>query len=210
MAEELEQRAREGGKAFDRLLRTFNVRTGASTDREALLGLGVSPDMNDFVDTLLASRDAPPYVPPKNREELLALVERAHGEGAHVFDHDRAANALASMSRLPRAIAETLGAGLEQLAAEWPSTSDIVDFALAYEPPATREELFALLRRWLDDRTAGRPTVLVAIGEDLLAERQAALGTPELARIAKYLASGVPAQRTFALESLRKLVGEQG
>ncbi|HVX95517.1 MAG TPA: hypothetical protein VHK47_11450 [Polyangia bacterium] len=113
---------------------------------------------------------------PLSREELIALVSRAHF-GSSVHDH--AGAALAAQSRLPKRVAENLGAGLGQ----WdffPEVSDIVDFALGYVPPTTPEELWALARAWASDDAAARPTLMTLIGRDILDHELRRIDVPAL------------------------------
>jgi len=115
---------------------------------------------------------------PLSREELIALVGRAH-LGSASADDQRAGATLAAHSRLPRRVAENLGAGFGQ----WdffPEIPDIVDFALAYVPPTTEEELWALARRWAADDAASRPTLMTLVGRDILDQELRRIDVPSL------------------------------
>jgi len=115
---------------------------------------------------------------PLSREELIALVGRAH-LGSASADDQRAGATLAAHSRLPRRVAQNLGAGFGQ----WdffPEIPDIVDFALAYVPPATEEELWALARRWAADDAASRPTLMTLVGRDILDQELRRIDVPSL------------------------------
>jgi len=103
---------------------------------------------------------------PASRAELVAMVSKAHQASSYA-DSSVAGKALAAQSRLPKLVAENLGAGFGQ----WdffPEIGDIVDFALAYAPPSSEEEAWALARSWASDDAAGRRTVLVLVGREIL------------------------------------------
>ena len=196
----------EGGSEFDRLLADFNARAGAQCDRRTFQFLHQSQEPAELVDHLLEVRDAPAFVAPRSRDELEAMLARAEADGSSWADQDRAGAALAAMSKLPYEVAHQLGSGFGTLPSR-PSRGAIVDFALGYEPASTREELFALVRRWLEDARARRPSVYVAVGEELLRERHLALALSDLDRVVQRLASGVEAQRSAALARLATLSG---
>jgi hypothetical protein len=154
------------------------------------------------------TRSAPPKPTPQTRDELAALFAEfdaasAAGKLVPYDDMDRAGNALVTLSRLPADIAHQLGSGFGTLPC-WPSHDEILDFALSYEPPASREELFAFIRRWIDDDLAERTSMHRAIGDAVLYERHAALGISELDRMVEILRT--TALRQQALRQLRKLV----
>src|SRR4030088_16843 len=82
--------------------------------------------------------------PIPTREDLVTMVARAH-QGSAYAEACAAGRALAAQSKLPKVIAENLGAGFGQ----WdffPEATEIVDFALAYAPPSTEDELWAHVR----------------------------------------------------------------
>lgn len=113
-----------------------------------------------------------------SREELIALVSRAH-LGSASADSQRAGATLAAHSRLPKRVAENLGAGFGQ----WdffPEIADIVDFAVAYVPPTTQEELLALARTWAADDAASRPTLMSLVGRDILDHELRRIDVPSL------------------------------
>ena len=115
---------------------------------------------------------------PLSREELIALVGRAH-LGSPSADDQRAGATLAAHSRLPKPVAENLGAGFGQ----WdffPEIADIVDFALAYVPPTTQEELWTLARTWAADDAASRPTLMTLVGRDILHHELRRIDVPSL------------------------------
>lgn len=116
--------------------------------------------------------------PPPSRDELVALVTRAHTESAY-GESAGAGRTLAAQSKLPRVIAENLGAGFGQ----WdffPEATEIVDFALAYTPPATEEALWTLARAWAADDSAARPTVLALVGREILQHELRRIEVPGL------------------------------
>src|SRR5437762_11344627 len=96
-----------------------------------------------------------PAALPLSRDELVDLVARAH-RGAAYAECAHAGKMLAAQSRLPKLVAENLGAGFGQ----WdffPEPAAVVVFALGYAPPSTEEELWAVARAWASDDAAGRP-----------------------------------------------------
>jgi len=115
---------------------------------------------------------------PASRAELVAMVSKAHQASSYA-DSSVAGKALAAQSRLPKLVAENLGAGFGQ----WdffPEIGDIVDFALAYAPPSTEEEVWALARSWAADDAAGRRTVLVLVGKEILQHELRRVEVPKL------------------------------
>jgi hypothetical protein len=115
---------------------------------------------------------------PLSREELIALVRRAH-LGSASADDQRAGATLAAHSRLPKRVAENLGAGFGQ----WdffPEIADIVDFAIAYVPPTTPEELWTLARTWAADDATKRPTLMTLVGRDILDHELRRIDVPSL------------------------------
>jgi hypothetical protein len=87
---------------------------------------------------------------------------------------------LAAQSRLPKVIAENLGAGFGQ----WdffPEAADIVDFAFAYVPPETEEELWTLARAWAADDALARPTLMALVGREIVQHELRRIAIPALA-----------------------------
>jgi hypothetical protein len=120
----------------------------------------------------------PPDPAPATREELIAMVSRAHLESA-VGASSLAGQRLAAQSRLPKVIAENLGAGLGQ----WdffPEIAEIVDFACTYVPPSTEEELYALARTWASDDAERRPTLLALVGREIMQHELRRFDVPAL------------------------------
>lgn len=115
---------------------------------------------------------------PITREELVALVARAH-HGAPYTECKQAGAELAAQSKLPKLIAENLGAGFGQWTF-FPDAAEIVDFACAYAPPTTPDEVWALARTWAADDAASKHTVLALIGRDLLQTELRRIAVPEL------------------------------
>ncbi len=115
---------------------------------------------------------------PLPREELIALVARAHHASAY-SESAHAGQMLAAQSRLPKLVAENLGAGFGQ----WdffPEAADIVDFALAYTPPSTEEELWTLVRSWASDDAASRQTVMALVGREIAQHELRRIDVPKL------------------------------
>jgi hypothetical protein len=132
------------------------------------------------------------------RDELIALVRRAH-LGSASADDQRAGATLAAHSRLPRRVAENLGAGFGQ----WdffPEIADIVDFAVAYVPPTTQEELWALARTWAADDAASQPTLMTLVGRDILDHELRRIDVPSLREL-------VDEQRPARARELRMNLG---
>ena len=103
---------------------------------------------------------------PKTRDELVAMVAGAH-TGSGYTDAALAGRTLAAQSKLPRVIAENLGAGFGQWTF-FPEAAEIVDFALAYAPPSTEEELWVLARSWAADDAAARHTLMALVGREIV------------------------------------------
>jgi len=106
------------------------------------------------------------------------MVARAHGNAPYA-ESALAGRTLAASSKLPVKVAENLGAGFGQ----WdffPSAAEIVDFALAYVPPAAPEDGWALARAWAADEAAGRPTPLALVGREILQHELVRFDLPEL------------------------------
>jgi hypothetical protein len=122
--------------------------------------------------------DAPLPGAVLSREELVALITRAH-VGAPYAECKVAGAALADQSKLPRLIAENLGAGFGQWTF-FPEASEIVEFASAYAPPATSEDVWSLARQWAADDAASRRTVLALVGKELLQTELRRVDVPEL------------------------------
>jgi hypothetical protein len=115
---------------------------------------------------------------PLPREELIALVARAHHASAY-SESTLAGRTLAAQSKLPKLVAENLGAGFGQ----WdffPEAADIVDFALAYTPPSTEEELWTLVRSWASDDAASRQTVMALVGREIVQHELRRIDVPKL------------------------------
>lgn len=115
---------------------------------------------------------------PRSRDELITMVARAHGDAPYA-EATLAGRTLAASSKLPKKVAENLGAGFGQ----WdffPSATEIVDFALAYVPPATPEDALALARAWAADDAARRPTPLALVGREILQHELRRFDLPSL------------------------------
>jgi hypothetical protein len=122
--------------------------------------------------------DQPPAPAPATREELIAMVTRAHLESAYSAS-SLAGQTLAAQSALPKVIAVNLGAGFGQ----WeffPDVADIVDFACAYVPPATEEDLYAMARTWAADDAAKRPTLMALVGREIILHELRRIDVPAL------------------------------
>src|SRR3954462_1667296 len=112
------------------------------------------------------------------RDELVTMVARRH-QGPPYAEASAAGRALAAQSKLPKIIAENLGAGFGQ----WdffPEAAEIVDFAFAYTPPATEEDLWAMARTWADDDAASRHTLMALVGRDILQHELRRIELPKL------------------------------
>lgn len=117
-------------------------------------------------------------VPPVSRDELITMVARAHGDSAY-GESTLAGRTLAAQSKLPRIIAENLGAGFGQ----WdffPEAVEIVDFAFRYAPPSTEEEVWAMARSWASDDAAGRHTLMALVGREILQHELRRIDVPKL------------------------------
>jgi len=126
----------------------------------------------------MSTHDEPSAEPPLSRDELIALVARAH-QGFAYGEATLAGRKLAAQSKLPKAIAENLGAAFGQ----WdffPEAADIVDFACAYVPPRTEEDIWALARAWASDDATGRPTLLALVGREILQHELRRIEVPKL------------------------------
>lgn len=113
-----------------------------------------------------------------SRDQLIELIARVH-LGAASSEGARAGRALAAQSKLPKIVAENLGAGFGQ----WdffPEVSDIVDFALAYAPPSSEEELWAMARVWAADDAGGRHTLMALVGREILQHELRRIEVPKL------------------------------
>ena len=122
--------------------------------------------------------EAAPADPPLSRDELIALIARAHQDSAYA-ESTLAGRTLAERSKLPKLVAENLGAGFGQ----WtflPEAADIVDFALAYTPPSTEAEVWALARSWASDDAAARPTLMALVGREILQHELRRIAVPAL------------------------------
>jgi hypothetical protein len=119
--------------------------------------------------------------PPLSREDLVALVARAH-QGSAYAESAAAGRTLAAQSKLPKTVAENLGAGFGQ----WdffPEPAEIVDFALAYAPPSTEGELWAIARAWASDDAAARPTLMTLVGRDIVQHELRRIDVPKLREV---------------------------
>jgi hypothetical protein len=106
------------------------------------------------------------------------MVARAHSDSAY-GDSTLAGKTLAAQSKLPKVIAENLGAGFGQ----WdffPEAAEIVDFACGYVPPATEEEMWTFARAWAADDAAKRSTLLVLVGREILKHELRRIDVPKL------------------------------
>jgi hypothetical protein len=126
--------------------------------------------------------------PPLPRDELVALIARAHGDAAY-GESARAGRTLAAQCKLPKLVAENLGAGFGQWSF-FPEASDIVDFAFGYVPPSTEEELWTLARAWAADDAAGRHTLLVLVGREILQHELRRIDVPALRELADEVRPG--------------------
>jgi hypothetical protein len=116
-----------------------------------------------------------------SRDDLVALITKAH-QGAGYGDSTLAGKTLAEQSKLPRLVAENLGAGFGQ----WdffPEATEIVDFALAYTSPGTEEDLWTLARAWASDDAAGRRTMLFLVGKEILQHELRRIEVPKLREV---------------------------
>jgi hypothetical protein len=118
---------------------------------------------------------------PLSREELIELVRHAH-MGSASADDQRAGAALALHSRLPKRVAENLGAGFGQWGF-FPEIADIVDFAIAYVPPTTQEDLWAFARTWAADDAAARHTLTALVGREILDHELRRIDVPSLREV---------------------------
>lgn len=113
-----------------------------------------------------------------SRDELVTMVARAHQDAAY-GESAVAGRLLAAQSKLPRLIAENLGAGFGQ----WeffPEAADIVDFAFAYTPPSTEEDVWTLARTWASDDAAGRHTLMALVGREIVQHELRRIDVPKL------------------------------
>lgn len=117
-------------------------------------------------------------VVPPSRDELITMVARAHGDAPYA-EASATGKALAAQSKLPKIVAENLGAGFGQ----WdffPSAVEIVEFALGYVSPGTAEDAMALARAWASDDANARPTPLALVGREILQHELRRFELPEL------------------------------
>jgi hypothetical protein len=115
---------------------------------------------------------------PETRDELVAMVAGAH-QGSAYGGAALAGRALAAQSKLPKVIAENLGAGFGQ----WdffPEAADIVDFALGYVPPSTEEDVWAMARTWASDDAASRHTLMALVGREIVQHELRRIAVPSL------------------------------
>lgn len=130
---------------------------------------------------MTTSADSVPAAPLPTREELVAMVARAHAGASYAESRD-AGKALAAQSKLPAIVAENLGAGFGQW--EWfPEIDAIVDFALAYVPPSDETELTAIARTWASDDAAGRHTLMALVGREIVHHELRRIDVPALKQL---------------------------
>ena len=106
------------------------------------------------------------------------MVARAHRDAPYA-ESALAGKTLAAQSKLPKIVAENLGAGFGQ----WdffPEAADIVDFALAYVPPESVEDVWKLAKAWATDDARARPSVLAIVGREILQHELRRFDLPEL------------------------------
>ena len=204
IARELQERADDDNDDITELLARFNGMLGSNVDGHAFRSLHEdrwTPTPEALVDDLLeaggfVTRPAPSRV---DLDKLLARLEAGPSTNADVAV---AASALNEVTDVDWSIAHALCERCRTLGA-----SVITDFAQAYVPPANREELLVLLRRWIEDLDAARDSVYVAIGELLVHRGHQKLGLAELAPIAQHLFAASDVQKKIALQKLRPLLG---
>jgi hypothetical protein len=117
-------------------------------------------------------------VVPLSRDDLVALIARAHQSGAYA-ESSLAGKTLAAQCKLPRLIAVNLGAGFGQ----WdffPEAADIVDFAFAYVPPENEDDLWKIARAWATDDAASRHTLLALVGREIMQHELKRIEAPKL------------------------------
>ncbi len=128
----------------------------------------------------------------------MALVARVH-HGTGNGETSLAGRSLAAQSKLPKIIAENLGAGFGQW--DWfPEVKDIVDFALAYAPPTNEEEVWALARTWASDDAAGRHTLMALVGREIVMHELKRIDIPKLREV-------VSESRASRVRELRESLG---
>lgn len=132
------------------------------------------------------------------REELIPLVTKAHHDAPYA-EATETGKLLAAESKLPKLVAQNLGAGFGQ----WnffPEPAEIVDFALSYVPPEDEASMMELARKWSSDDAHDRHTILNLVGKEILTHELKRLDVPKLKEL-------VEATRgTRALE-VRKALG---
>jgi len=106
------------------------------------------------------------------------MVTKAH-QGSAYAESTQAGRTLAAQSKLPRIIAENLGAGFGQWAF-FPEAEEIVDFARAYVPPATEEDAWTMARTWASDDAASRHTLMALVGREILQHELRRIHVPKL------------------------------
>jgi hypothetical protein len=115
---------------------------------------------------------------PISRDDLIALVARAHQDSAY-GESAVAGRTLAAQSKLPKIIAENLGAGFGQ----WdffPEAAEIVDFACSYTPPSTEEDVWTMARSWASDDAGARTTLMALVGREVLQHELRRIDVPKL------------------------------
>jgi hypothetical protein len=167
----------------------------------------------------MTSAETPSTDAPPSRDELVTLVSRAHHDGAYA-ESSATGRALAAQSRLPTLVAVNLGAGFGQ----WdffPEAATVVDFALAYAPPSTAEDVWAMARTWASDDAAGRHTLMALVGREILQHELRRIDVPKLAELFSEsrasraltlrasLGLEVPAQAAARPESPRKAAAKR-
>ena len=115
---------------------------------------------------------------PVSREELIEMIGRSHQDAAY-GESALAGSTLAAHSKLPRVIAENLGAGFGQWTF-FPEPADIVEFACGYVPPATEEDVWAMARAWAADDAHARHTLLALVGREVLQMELRRIEVPKL------------------------------
>ena len=132
------------------------------------------------------------------RDELIPLIAKAHADAPYA-EASEAGRLLAAESKLPRLVAQNLGAGFGQ----WdffPEAAEVVDFALGYEPPADEDAMMELARKWASDDAQNRHTILNLVGNEILVHELKRLDVPKLKAMVE------ASRSTRALEA-RKALG---
>ncbi len=109
------------------------------------------------------------------------MIAHAHKDAGYA-EAQLAGRKLAEHSKLPRLIAENLGAGFGQWSF-FPEAAEIVAFALGYVPPSTAEDMWALARAWASDDAAARPTLMSLVGREIVQHELRRIDVPELRQV---------------------------